>query len=84
MTQTGIDDMEIPTWDDSPEDAAINAELGRKLKEGISRLDPDLRAVVILRDVQSLPSVEAAEVSYPDFEADLARLIRGEARVASA
>ena len=36
------------------------------------------------REGVNVVGVEAAEVSYPDFEADLARLIRGEARVASA
>ena len=77
LTQTGIDDMEIPDWDDSPDDAAINAELGEKLREGISRLDPDLKAAVILRDVEGLSSSEAAEVLDVSVASLKSRLHRG-------
>ena len=61
LTRTGIEDMEIPTWDYAPEKAAINTELGEKLQEGMSRLDPDQRAAVVLRDVEGLSSGGAAE-----------------------
>ena len=77
LTQTGIDDVEIPTWDDSPEDAAMNAELGEKLREGISRLDPDLRAAVMLRDVEGLSSAEAAAVLDISVASLKSRLHRG-------
>ena len=77
LTQTGIDDMEIPTWDDAPEDAAMNAELGERLRDGISRLDPDLKGAVMLRDVEGLSSAEAAAVLDISVASLKSRLHRG-------
>ena len=62
LTQTGIEDMEVVDWSASPDRDAVNTELKEKLQEGIDRLEPDLRAAVILRDVEGLSSTEAAEV----------------------
>ena len=61
LTQTGLEDMEIVDWAASPEKEAANAELGEKLQDGIGRLEPDLRAAVVLRDVQGFSNAEAAE-----------------------
>lgn len=57
----GIENLEVPSWDESPEPSAMNSELGEKIQEGISRLPPELRAVVVLRDVAGLSGREAAE-----------------------
>ena len=54
LTQTGLEDIDIPSLEMSPERGAANAELGAKLNEGISMLEPNLRAAVILRDVQGM------------------------------
>ncbi len=62
LTHTGIDDLEVPDWSQTPERAAQNSELQDKLRQGLDRLDPDLRAAVVLRDVQGLSNAEAAEV----------------------
>ena len=62
LTQTGLDDVEVVSWEDTPEKLAVSSELGDKLQEGIARLQPDLRAAVVLRDVQELSNVEAAEI----------------------
>ena len=62
LTQTGLDDVEVVSWEDTPERSAVSSELGDKLQEGIAQLEPDLRAAVVLRDVQELTSVEAAEI----------------------
>ena len=61
LTHTGIDDVEIEDWSQAPDRAARNSELRDKLKEGLGRLEPDLRAAVVLRDVQGLSNAEAAE-----------------------
>ena len=57
----GIENLEVPSWEDSPEPSTINSELGAKIQEGIARLQPELRAAVVLRDVAGLSSAEAAE-----------------------
>ena len=62
LTQTGVEELEIVDWTASPERDAITSELGEKLQEGIDRLESDLRAAVILRDVQQLSNAEAGEI----------------------
>ena len=62
LTQTGIEDMEVVDWSASPDREAINSELKEKLQDGIDQLEPDLRAAVVLRDVEGLSSAEAAEM----------------------
>ena len=62
LTQTGLDEMEIPDWDETPERAAASSELGEHLQKGISQLPPDLRTAVVLRDVEGLSNTEAAEI----------------------
>ncbi len=76
LTQTGLEDIEIPDWTSSPSKEAVNAELGDKLQEGISRLEPDLRAAVVLRDVQGYSNQEAAEVLDVSVAALKSRLHR--------
>jgi RNA polymerase sigma-70 factor (ECF subfamily) len=46
-----------------PEDAAVNSELRSTLEGGLDVLSPDLRAVVVLRDIQGLSTEESAEAS---------------------
>ena len=57
----GIENLDVPSWDDSPEPSAMISELGDKIQEGITRLPAELRAAVVLRDVAGLSSREAAE-----------------------
>ena len=57
----GVENLEIPSWEEAPEPSAINSELGDKIQEGIAMLQPELRAAVVLRDVAGLSSREAAE-----------------------
>ena len=76
LTQTGVEEMEIPDWSALPQKEAANSELKEKLQEGIDRLEPDLRASVILRDVEGLSSAEAAEaldISVPALKSRLHR-----------
>ena len=77
LTRTGLEDMEIGDWDETPEKLAANAELGDKLQEGISYLPPDLRAAVVLRDVTGLSNSEAAEALGVTVSSIKSRLHRG-------
>ena len=62
LVQTGLDDIDVPDWGDTPEKSAASSELGEKLRDGIARLQPELRAAVVLRDVEGLSNSEASEV----------------------
>ena len=76
LTQTGYDDMQLVSWTEGPESAALTAELRGKLEEGLALLPPQLRVTVVLRDVQGLSNEEAAEVlktSVPSLKSKLHR-----------
>ena len=77
LNQTGYDDMQIVDWTGNPERASLDSELRERLEEGFSRLPPDLRAAVALRDVQELSNEEAAESLDITVLALKARLHRG-------
>ena len=62
LTQTGLDEVDLASWEPTPERSAVTSELGDKLREGIDMLPPDLRAAVILRDVEELSNAEAADI----------------------
>ncbi|MCH8206842.1 MAG: sigma-70 family RNA polymerase sigma factor [Chloroflexi bacterium] len=62
LTQTGLDEVDLVSWEPTPERSAVMSELGDKLREGIDMLPPDLRVAVILRDVEELSNAEAADV----------------------
>ena len=76
LTQTGYDDVQLVSWEEGPERAALNTELREQLETGLAQLEPHLRAVVVLRDVQGLSNEEAAEVlkiSVPSLKSKLHR-----------
>ena len=77
LTVTGYDDTQLASHTEGPEHAAINAELGEKLEEGLSKLPPQLRAAVVLRDVQGLSNEEAADVLKSSVAALKSKLHRG-------
>ena len=63
-------------WAASPEREAQNTELREKLFEGLDRLESDLKAAVVLRDVQGLSNSEVAEtldISVPALKSRLHR-----------
>ena len=72
LTQTGLED-----WAETPERSAASSELGDELQEGIAQLQLDLRAAVVLRDVEELSNVEAAEVLGITVSSVKSRLHRG-------
>jgi RNA polymerase sigma-70 factor (ECF subfamily) len=73
----GVEDMVIPDWSEAPERFATNTELGEKLKEGISMLPDDLKAAVVLRDVEGLSNTEAADILDTTVSSLKSRLHRG-------
>ncbi len=77
LTETGYEDRNMVSWSDSPERQALGSELREKLQEGISLLPPDLRAAVVLRDVQGLSNTEASEALGISVASLKARLHRG-------
>lgn len=77
LTRTNLDDVDVPSAEETPEGSAVTSELGEKLQEGISSLQPDLRAAVVLRDVSGLSNTEAAEALGITVSSLKSRLHRG-------
>jgi RNA polymerase sigma-70 factor (ECF subfamily) len=59
-----------------PHKDAINSELEGRIQEGVDQLEPDLRATVVLRDVQELSNAKAAEILEITVSALKSRLHR--------
>ena len=79
LTQYGFDDVIVHDWSDAPYRAASDSELGDKLREGIGMLPDDMKAAVVLRDMEELSNAEAAEVIGISVSALKSRLHRGRA-----
>ncbi len=77
LTRTGLDDIEIPDWGRTPDEFASNSELGDKLREGLDALPPDMKAAVVLRDVEGLSNAEAALALQISVSSMKSRLHRG-------
>ena len=61
ISEKGYDDAIVYDWKNDPEEAAVNSELRSTLEGGLDLLSPDLRAAVVLRDIQGLSTEESAE-----------------------
>ena len=77
LTDTGYADMEVADWAPDLEEATVTKELRGAVEEGVGMLPPDLRAAVVLRDIQELSDTEAAEILGLSISAFKARLHRG-------
>ena len=77
LTETGYDDAVVHDWRNDPEKAAINGELREAVESGLAWLSPDLRAAVVLRDVQGLTTEEGAAAVGMSVAAFKSRLHRG-------
>ena len=62
ISEKDYDDALIYDQKNDPEDAAVNSELRSTLEDGLDHLSPDLRAAVVLRDIQGLSTEESSEV----------------------
>jgi RNA polymerase sigma-70 factor (ECF subfamily) len=65
------------SWNSVGDDAAVTTELREHVELALSRLPPDYRTAVILRDVEGLSAVEAAQVLEIGEAALKSRLHRG-------
>ena len=77
LTRTGLDDMDIPSLEETPEGYVVTSELGEKIRDGIAMLQPDLRAAVVMRDLSGLSNAEAAESLGITISSLKSRLHRG-------
>lgn len=66
----------IEDWKGNPEEAYSNTELKRILDEALSRLEPDYRTVVFLRDVEGYSTEETAAMLQISISATKSRLLR--------
>ena len=62
LSEKTFDDAIVYDWKNDPEEAAVNSELRSMLESGLDHLSPDLRAAVVLRDIQGLSTEESADV----------------------
>ncbi|MEK7777154.1 MAG: sigma-70 family RNA polymerase sigma factor [Chloroflexota bacterium] len=77
IMQEGLEDQDVVDWGEGPERAALTAELRHRMEDGLRLVPKELRAAVVLRDVQGLSTTEAAEVLGITESALKARLHRG-------
>lgn len=77
LTDTGYEDMDLVSPTQGPEDLALNSEFRERLQDGLEMLQANLKAAVVLRDVQGLSNEEAAEILGLSVSSLKARLHRG-------
>lgn len=77
LTQAGYEELDLVSHSQGPEELAINSELQEYLEKGLDLLQPNLKAAVVLRDVQGLTNEETAEVLNLSVSSVKARLHRG-------
>lgn len=76
LAQTPYERVLVPDWRNDPEKTAMDGELRDVIAGQLGLLSPQLRAAVVLRDVQGLSTKEAAEVlgvSIPNLKSRLHR-----------
>ena len=61
ISEKDYDDALVYDWKNDLEESAVNSELRSTLENGLDHLSPDLRAAVVLRDIQGLSTEESAE-----------------------
>ncbi len=76
LTDTGYEEMDLVSPTQGPEELALNSELRERLQDGLEMLQPNLKAAVVLRDVQGLTNEEAAEILNLSVSSLKARLHR--------
>ncbi len=77
LVETGYNDEIVSDWGNDPERAAIDSELRGVVETGLDSLSPDLRAAIVLRDVQGVSTEEGAEAMGLSISAFKSRLHRG-------
>jgi RNA polymerase sigma-70 factor (ECF subfamily) len=72
----GDGDLDVADRRKPPDEAAINAWLGRRLRQALQSLPPGYRMIVLLREIEGLSTREAAEVTGMSEENVKTRLHR--------
>lgn len=72
---------DLATGAPGPEDVTAREEMKRAIATALSTLDPDLREVVILRDIEGFTAPEAAAITGASVDAVKSRLHRARAVV---
>lgn len=76
-----FDATALPAPDRAPDDSAADRELAAAIDAALDRLEPTLRDVVVLRDIEGLSAPEAAEVLGVSVAATKSRLHRARAQL---
>ena len=77
QTQAGYEETQLVSPHMGPEKLALDTELRERLERGLDMLAPNLKAVVVLRDLQGLNNQEAADALDISVSSLKARLHRG-------
>ena len=77
LNQTGYEDIDFPSPTEGPEKMALNSELREHLEQGLDMLAANLKAAVVMRDIQGLSNEEAADSLKISVSSLKARLHRG-------
>ncbi len=77
LTETGYDDLVVRDWTSDPAAVMLNGDLRAHIEEGLGLISPELRAAVVLGDLQQLSNEEGAEVLNLSVSAFKSRLHRG-------
>ena len=77
LTQTGYEEIDLPSPGEGHEKLALNSELRERLEQGLDMLYDNLKTAVVLRDVQALSNEEAAQILDISVSSLKARLHRG-------
>ncbi|MFN0073960.1 MAG: RNA polymerase sigma factor [Chloroflexota bacterium] len=77
LSDDGMLEINIRDWSIDLEADAERNELRATIHEGLKRIEPDIRAAVVLRDVESFSAGEAAQILEITESALKSRLHRG-------
>jgi len=77
QTESEYEETRLVSPLEGPEKLALNSELRDRLEQGLDLLSPNLKAAVVLRDLQGLNNQEAADVMAISVSSLKARLHRG-------
>ncbi len=77
------EETEIPDSSDSPEDAAVRAELGEEIGRAMSRLTYEHREIITLRDIEGYTYEEIADMLSIDCGTVKSRINRARSKLRS-
>lgn len=75
--EEGFRPRQVRAWTDNPEQVYAKAEMRTLVQNGVRRLPPKYRVVLVLRDIEQLSTEEAAAALGLAIPALKARLLRG-------